>query len=102
MALYVDTIRDVLNNWDAIKLEIGEVPLHADDIGAILNSWDATEYDGSRDVRSWLMEIEEKYRIYGILEIQMTDVVAKCTDGEVKTVLTAMFEAKVAEAGVWA
>ena len=31
----------------------------------------------------------------------MTEVAVKSTDGEVNRILTAMFEAKVAEAGVW-
>ena len=75
--------------------------LHAETIRAILNNWDATRYNGSQDVRPWLMEIEEKCRIYGIPQIQMTEVAIRCTDGEVNTVLTAMFEARVAEAGPW-
>ena len=101
MALYFDAVRGILNNWDATKLEIGEMPLHADDIEAILSNWGATKYDGSQDVRPWLTEIEEKYQIYGIPEIQMTDMAVKSTDGEVNTVLTAIYKAKAAVAGGW-
>lgn len=72
-----------------------------DTIKSILNNWDATKYNGSQDVRPWLREIEEKYHIHGIPEIQMTEVAVKSTDGEVNTVLKAMLEAKVAEAGAW-
>ena len=75
--------------------------LQADDIRAILNGWDVTKYDDSQDVRPWLVEIEEKCRIHRIPEIQMTEVAVKCTEGEVNIILTAMSEAKVAEAGVW-
>ena len=75
--------------------------LHPDTIRAIPNNWDATKYDGPQDVRPWLMEIEEKCRIDRIPEAQMTEIAIECTDGEVNIVLTAMFEAKVAEAGEW-
>jgi len=95
------TSEGVFNNWDAAGLEIGEMPLHADDITAILNNWDATKYDGSQDVQPWLTEIEEKYQIYGIPEIQMTDMAVKSTNGEVNTVLTAIYKARVAVAGEW-
>ena len=77
------------------------MPLHADTIRAILNNWNATKYNGSQDVRPWLMEIEEKCRIYGIQGAQMTEVAVKCTEGEANLVLTAMFKAKVDKAGVW-
>ena len=76
------------------------MPLQAETIRAILN-WDVQKYNGSQDVRPWLMQIEENCRICGIPEIEMTEVAVKSTDGEVNTVLTAMFEARVAEAGVW-
>ena len=75
--------------------------LHADTIVAILNNWDAPKYDGSQDVRPWLRAIEELCRIYGIPQTQMTEMAVKCTTGQANPVLTAMFEAKVAEAGVW-
>ena len=75
--------------------------LQAETIKAILNNWDVQKYDGLQDVRPWLAQIEENSQIYGIPETQMTEVAAKSTDGEVNTVLTAMLEAKVAEAGVW-
>ena len=75
--------------------------LPAATIRAILNDWDAPMYDGSQDARRWLMEIEEKCQGYGIQVIQMTEVAVERTEGEVKTVLTAILEAKVAEAGVW-
>ena len=58
-------------------------------------------YNGSQDVRPWLMQIEENCHLYGIPEIQMTEVAVGSTDGEVNTVLTAMFEVKITEAGVW-
>jgi len=77
------------------------MPLHADTIRAILNNWNTTKYNGSQDVRPWLMEVEEKCRIYGIQEAQMTEVAVKCTEGEANPVLTAMFKAKVDKAGVW-
>ena len=75
--------------------------LHPDTIKAILNNWDAQKYDGSRDVRPWLRAIEELFRIYGIPQTQMTEMAVKCTAGQANTVLTAMFEANVAQAGVW-
>ena len=77
------------------------MPLQAKTIKAILNNWDTQKYNGSQDVRPWLIQIEENCRIYGIPEAQMTEVAVKSTDGEVNKVLTAMFEVKVAEAGVW-
>ena len=75
--------------------------LRADIIKSILNIWDVTKYNGSQNVGLWLMEIEEKHQIYSIPEIQMTEMAVKSTDGEVNTVLTAMFEAMMAVAGVW-
>jgi len=75
--------------------------LHPDTITAILNNWGAPKYDGSRRVRPWLGAIEELFRIYGIPPIQMTEMAVKCTTGQANPVLTAMFEAKVAEAGAW-
>jgi len=102
MAPFADAIKDILNGWDATKYtEIVETSLHAGAIKAILSNWGATMYNGSQDVRPWLMEIEEKYRIHGIPEIHMTDMAVKLTNGEVNTVLTSMYKAKVAEAGVW-
>ena len=102
MAPFADAIRNVFNGLDATKnMEIGEMPLHARTIEAILSNWGATKYNGSQDVRPWLTEIEEEYRIHGIPEIQMTDMAVRSTDGEVNTVLTAMYEAKVAEGGKW-
>lgn len=77
------------------------MPLHPDTITAILNNWDAPKYDGLQDVRPWLKAIEELCRIYGIPPIQMTEMAVKCTAGEANLVLAAMFEAKLAEAGVW-
>lgn len=75
--------------------------LHPDTIIAILNNWDAPKYDGSKDVRPWLKAIEDLCRIYGIPRFQMTEMAVKCTAGLANPVLTAIFEAKVAEAGVW-
>jgi len=75
--------------------------LHPDTITAILNNWGAPKYDGSQDVRLWLKAIEDLCRIYGIPLIQMTEMAVKCTAGEASLVLTAMFEAKVTEVGVW-
>ena len=75
--------------------------LKAETIRAILNNWDVQKYNGLQDVRPWLLRIEENCQIYGIPETQMTEVAVKSTDGEVNTTLTAMFEAKVAEVGVW-
>ena len=75
--------------------------LHPDTITAILNNWDAPKYDGLQDVRPWLKAIEELCRIYGIPLVQMTEMAVKCTTGQANPVLTAMFEAKVTEAGVW-
>ena len=75
--------------------------LQAETIRGILNKWNVQTYDGLQDVRSWLVQIEENSRIHGIPETQMTEVATNSTDGEVKTVLTAMLEAMVAEAGVW-
>jgi len=77
------------------------MPLHPDTLTAILNNWDAPKYDGSQDVRPWLRAIEELCRIYGIPPVQMTEMAVKCTAGQANPVLTAMFEAKFAEAGVW-
>ena len=75
--------------------------LHQDTLTAILNNWNAPKYDGSQDVRPWLKAIDELCRIYGIPPIQMTEMAVNCTAGQANPVLTAMFEAKVAEAGVW-
>ena len=75
--------------------------LHPDTITAILNNWDAPKYDGSQDVRPWLKAIEELCRIYGIPPVQMTEMAVKCTAGQANPILTAMFEANVAEVGVW-
>ena len=77
------------------------MPLRAETIKAILNNWDVQRYNGLQDVRPWLKHTEENCRIYGIPETQMTEVAVKSTDGEANKVLTAMFEVKVAEAGVW-
>jgi len=102
MPLHAGTIKDILNSWDVTKyMEIGGMALNAGAIKALLSNWGATMYDGSQDVRPWLMEIEEKYRIHGIPEIHMTDMAVKFTNGEVNTVLTAMYKARVAEAGAW-
>ena len=101
MALYFDAVRGIINNLGVVRPGIGEMPLHADNIAAILDNWDATKYDGSQDVQLWLTEIEEKYRIHGIPEIHMTDMAVKSTDGEVNTVLTAIYKAKAAVAGGW-
>jgi len=75
--------------------------LHADTIRAILNNWDAPKYDGSQDVRQWLRAIERLCKIYGIPPAQITEMAVKCTAGEANPILTAMLQAKVAEAGVW-
>lgn len=75
--------------------------LHPDTITAILNNWGAPKYDGSQDVRPWLKAIEELCRIYGIPPAQMTEMAVKSTAGEAGPILTAMFGAKVVEAGVW-
>lgn len=75
--------------------------LHPDTLTAILNNWDAPKYDGSQDVRPWLKAIEELCRIYGIPRIQITEMGVNCTAGQANLVLTAMFEARVAEVGVW-
>ena len=75
--------------------------LYPDTIKAILNNWNAPKYDGTQDVRQWLKEIQELLRIYGIPPVQMTEVAIKCTAGEANSVLAAMFKARVAEAGVW-
>ena len=75
--------------------------LHPDAITAILNNWDAPKYDGSQDVRLWLRAIEELCRIYGIPQIQMTEMAVKCTAGQANPVLTSIFEAMVTEVGVW-
>ena len=75
--------------------------LHSETIRAILNNWDAPKYDGSQDVQRWLIEIEGKCRIYGIPGIQMTEMAVKCTEGGVNTNLTAILEARDAEGGVW-
>ena len=75
--------------------------LHSDTIKAILNYWNAPKYDGSQDVRQWLKEIEELCKIYGIPPAQTTEMAIKCTVGEANTVLAAMLETKVTEAGVW-
>ena len=77
------------------------MPLDADALRTILNKWDTAKYDGSQDVRPWLTEIEETCNIYDIPEIQTTEVAVERTEGEVNSVLTAMFKTKVAEAGVW-
>ena len=102
MSLHAGTVKDILNSWDITKyMEIGGIALNAGAIKTLVSNWGATMYDGSRDVRPWLMEIEEKYRIHGIPEIHMTDMAVKFTNGEVNTVLTAMYKARVAEAGAW-
>jgi hypothetical protein len=75
--------------------------LPSNTIRAILDHWDAQSYDGSQDVRQWLGSIEGLCQMYGIPPVQMTEVAVKCTAGEVKSILEAMFEAKVAEAGMW-
>lgn len=75
--------------------------LHPDTIKAIINNWDAPKYDGSQDVRPWLRAMEELCRIYGIPPAQMTEMAVKCTAGAANPVLAAMFNARVAEAGVW-
>ncbi|KAF9780103.1 hypothetical protein BJ322DRAFT_1084565 [Thelephora terrestris] len=75
--------------------------LHPDTITAIINNWDAPKYDGSQDVRPWLRAMEEICRIYGIPLVQMTEMAIKCTAGQASPVLTAMFDARVAEAGGW-
>ena len=75
--------------------------LHSDTIKAILKNWDAPKYDGLQDVRQWLGAIEKLCGIYGIPLVQMTEMAVKCTAGEANPVLTAMYEAKMAEAGVW-
>lgn len=75
--------------------------LHPDTIKAIINNWDAPKYDGSQDVRPWLRAMEELCRIYGIPPVQMTEMAVKCTAGAANPVLAAMFNARVAEAGVW-
>lgn len=75
--------------------------LHPDTIRAILNNWDAPKYDGSQDVRPWLRAIEDLCRIYGIPYIQMTEMAVECTAGHANPILTAIFEAKVAKAGIW-
>lgn len=75
--------------------------LHPDTLTAILNNWDAPKYDGSQDVRAWLRSIEELCRIYGIPWIQMTEMALGCTAGKANPVLTAIFQAKVAETGIW-
>lgn len=75
--------------------------LHPDTLTAILNNWDAPKYDGSQDVRPWLMAIEELCRIYGIPWIQMTEMAVRSTAGNAYPVLTAMLETQVAGAGMW-
>lgn len=75
--------------------------LHPDTITAILNNWDAPQYDGSQDVRPWLKTIEKLCRIYGIPPIQMTEMAVRCTARPANPVLMVMFEANIAEAGVW-
>jgi len=76
--------------------------LHSDTIKAILNNWNAPKYDGLQDVRQWLGEIEKLCKIYGIrAPAQMTEMAIKCTVGEANTVLAAMLKTKVTEAGVW-
>lgn len=59
------------------------------------------EYDGSQDTRTWLRTIEELCQGLNIPLTQMTEIAVKCTTGQVNLDLTAMFEAKVAESGVW-
>ena len=76
--------------------------LRPETIKAILNNWNAPKYDGSQDVRQWLKEIERLSQIYGIPPAQMTEMAVRCTVGEVNTVLTAMLGTRVGEAGVWA
>jgi len=75
--------------------------LHTDITTAIPNDWNAPKYDGSQDVRQWLKTIEELCNTHGIPPAQMTEIGVKCTAGEANLVLKAMFEAKVAEVGVW-
>ena len=75
--------------------------LHPDTLTAILNNWDAPKYDGSQDVRPWLKAIEELCRIYGVPPIQMTEMAVRSTDGKASPVLTAMFNARIDEVGVW-
>lgn len=75
--------------------------LHPDTITAILNNWNAPKYDGSQEVRPWLKAMEELCRIYGIPQIQMTEMAVKCATGRAGPVLMAMFEAKITEAGYW-
>jgi hypothetical protein len=75
--------------------------LHSDTIRAILNNWDAPNYDGSQDVRQWLGSIEKLCKIYGIPPAQMTEMAVKSTTGEANPILNAMFEAKVTETGKW-
>ena len=75
--------------------------LHSDNIEAVLNNWDAPKYDGSQDVRQLLRKIEKLRQIYGLSPAQMTEMAIKYTVGEANTVLKAMLESKVAEAGAW-
>lgn len=72
--------------------------LHSDIVAAIFNT---PKYDGSQDVRTWLRTIEELCQRHNIPPTQMTEIAVKCTTGQANLVLTAMLEAKVAEADVW-
>ena len=74
---------------------------HPDVLTAILNEWDAPRYDGSQDARLWLREIEELCRRDNIPPTQMTEMAVRCTAGQASVVLTAMFEARIAEESVW-
>ena len=75
--------------------------LHPNTLTAILNNWNAPTYDGSQGVRQWLRAMEELLRIYGIPPVQMTEMAVRSAVREANLVLAAMFEVKVAEAGVW-